>query len=470
MKRCCLSLLSLVLAVPALSAHYIWIVPDARSGSAQVVFSNSPSPDNPELLAKISETQVYARHAGGQIVPLKWTKEDEAYRLSVPGKGPWTIGGVCQYGVIQKGNSEPFLLCYYAKAPLGQGEETSSKSISSAPWERLALEIVPVENKEPRQFRVLWQGKPLPGAEVMILEPGREKGQEVKTDGTGSFAFTPTKSGLHGIRARHVEPREGELAGKKYREVRHYATLALLLADARGERPRAEAAAKPAGLTADPAAGKLLTDARAARAHWVNFPGFSAGVEVNIDGKLCRGQVEVSANGRVRFSNLDKEAEAWARPHLGSIVSHRIDSPDSESECAFLDREENHPLGRAIQVIDDKLRSNYRIRDNQVMVVDRQMFGKRFAITVLENHANQEGKYLPASFVVHYWDPPTGNLLKTDANYQTWKRIGRFDLPVRAQVITAEKAPAAQAEAGKNAYTTKSLTLSNHRLLEGEKE
>src|SRR5262249_24905228 len=45
---------------------------------------------------------------------------------------------------------------------------------------------------------------------------------------------------------------------------------------------------------ADPAATKLLAEARAARALYHNFPGFSADIEVNLDGKATRGRVEVS--------------------------------------------------------------------------------------------------------------------------------------------------------------------------------
>ena len=48
----------------------------------------------------------------------------------------------------------------------------------------------------------------------------------------------------------------------------------------------ADGDAKPA---ADPAATKLLADARAARAVWKDFPGFTADLEVNIDGKVVKG-------------------------------------------------------------------------------------------------------------------------------------------------------------------------------------
>ena len=43
---------------------------------------------------------------------------------------------------------------------------------------------------------------------------------------------------------------------------------------------------------ADPLATKLLADARAARAQWEKFPGFTADIEINFDGKISQGKVE----------------------------------------------------------------------------------------------------------------------------------------------------------------------------------
>src|SRR5262245_20507613 len=65
----------------------------------------------------------------------------------------------------------------------------------------------------------------------------------------------------------------------------------LLLAGAAG-------AADPATPAEEPAASKLLADARAARANWVSFPGFTAELEVNFDGKVARGTLDVSPGGK----------------------------------------------------------------------------------------------------------------------------------------------------------------------------
>ena len=227
-------------------------------------------------------------------------------------------------------------------------------------------------------------------------------------------------------------------------------SIALLL-------PAGAPEAKPA---ADAAATKLLADARAARATWENFPGFSADVEVNLDGKVTRGQVEVSAKGEVALK-LEKGAAAeWARPTLRSIVGHRLDnSADLDTPCAFADDNAHHPLGRAIRVLNDEFHSSYRIRDRQVIVVNRSLRDTRFTITVLENRQSAEKKFLPVSYVVNTWNSEGGALRSSAAHHQTWQRVGAFDLPHTTTVVTAS--------AGK--LEARSLTLSNFRLSGGDK-
>jgi hypothetical protein len=220
--------------------------------------------------------------------------------------------------------------------------------------------------------------------------------------------------------------------------------------------------ALPAEQKADPAATKLLADARAARASWTDFRGFTADVEVNIDGHVSHARVEVKADGKLSLDPagqpLDKEAETWVRRELGSVVGHRLDGgPDQETPCAFADEDADHPLGRALRLLNDEFHSSYRIRDRQIIVVNRQMpqQGVRFTITVLENRLNDEKQYLPVSFVVNSWDLKGNTLTRSEAHYQTWQRVGNFDLPQAITVVTATG----------DKQEARSLKLSNFKLL-----
>jgi hypothetical protein len=205
----------------------------------------------------------------------------------------------------------------------------------------------------------------------------------------------------------------------------------------------------------NPVATKLLADARAARAGWENFPGFSADLTVNFDGKVAHGTMTVDPKGKVTVQVSDKAESEWAKRMLGSIIGHRLsDGTEDKTPCTFADDVTDHPLGRAIRVLNDEFHSSYRIRDRQVIEVNRVMKDTRFTITVIENRLNEEKQYLPASYVVNYWDLKSGTLQKAEGHQQTWQRIGRFDLPLSAMVITS--LPGKQ--------ETKELKLSNIRV------
>ncbi len=196
----------------------------------------------------------------------------------------------------------------------------------------------------------------------------------------------------------------------------------------------ADKEAKPA---ADPAATKLLADARAARAVWKDFPGFTADLEVNVDGKIVKGRVTVSPKGDVTLKLPDDEHERWARRTLASMVGHRLDDGGAATPCVFEDDNADHPLGRAVRLLGDEFHSSYRIRGREVIVVNRDMKDARFTITVMENVVNTEGKFLPACFVVNTWDAKTNALTSSETHHQTWTRVGAFDLPEGLTVVTA---------------------------------
>src|SRR5262249_57608031 len=114
---------------------------------------------------KMAQTQWFVRHADGKSDSLKWSAAKEAPVLRAPGKEPCLVAGVCQYGVIQRGNAEPFLLKYYAATVIG-GSAKDAKLTET--WDRLPLQIVPATQD---QFQVLWQGWPLAAPQVAIVLP-----------------------------------------------------------------------------------------------------------------------------------------------------------------------------------------------------------------------------------------------------------------------------------------------------------
>jgi hypothetical protein len=213
----------------------------------------------------------------------------------------------------------------------------------------------------------------------------------------------------------------------------------------------------------DPQAIALFEEARLARAHWVNFPGFKASIVVEVDNEVAQGKLNVDADYKLTFSGLDKKFEEAARKELTSVIGHRKDTSNvTTPQVVFDPTAGESPLGKAIRVVGDKNDSGYRVRDKQLTVTQRTMAKQRFVILALENIKNAEGKYLPASHVVQYFDNETGKLVKSDSNFHSYTRVGKFDLPVTAIKMTT----LAEMPAKEIGPRTLRITLSNHQLAE----
>lgn len=210
---------ALVIALVAAAgarAHFPFILPDDKGESAKVVFSDALEPDANVNIEKLENTKLTLRDAGGKESAVEWKKADGFYAINVPGRGDRVLYGVTDYGVLQKGDAKPFKLVYYPKATIGTA---TAKPVG----EKLALEVAAEGKTGAMRFRVLAAGKPVADAETTVILPNGMK-KAVTTDKEG---YTPAydAAGRYGVYAKHVEAKPGEHAGKKYDEVRSYATL-----------------------------------------------------------------------------------------------------------------------------------------------------------------------------------------------------------------------------------------------------
>jgi uncharacterized GH25 family protein len=204
-------------AVAVARAHFPFVVPDAQGQSAKVVFSDSLDPDTNVNIEKIGNTKLTLRDAAGKESPLEWKKGDGFYDVNIPGTGDRVVYGITDYGVLQKGDDKPFKLAYYPKAVIGAA---NAKAVGA----KLPLEVVADGGAGGKvRFQVLAAGKPVADSEVTVLGPGKTK-KDLKTDKDG-YTTGLEGAGRYGVHAKHVEVKAGEYAGKKYDEIRSYATL-----------------------------------------------------------------------------------------------------------------------------------------------------------------------------------------------------------------------------------------------------
>jgi hypothetical protein len=216
----------------------------------------------------------------------------------------------------------------------------------------------------------------------------------------------------------------------------------------------------------DPAATNLFRDARAARATWDGFPGFTANLIVNHNGKITKAKVEVKDTGKVVLDIADADIKKFVYGQVASLVGHRMGGDTGkDTPCAFADKDTVHPLGRKIIVLGDEMGSSYRIKDNQLLEVNRKLKVGHFTITVLKNHLTPEKKYLPLSYVVNTWGAKG---LQSSWTYQhTWKRVGKYDLPAGVMIVIAVGGLPDSAEPAPPAPTLDvwSLTFTDQELL-----
>jgi hypothetical protein len=420
-------------------AHFLFIKlgADAEAGRfAEVYFSEQAEAGDPRFIAKVAHTKLWIQTTPGTFAELPVRQASDRLRAAVPADRSLVVVGQCEYGVLARPNQTPFLLRYYPKAIAGAARELNRMT----PRPEISFEIQPSfdgdrqdkPDRSPPSGRIrleaLRKGVPIPDAVFTAVDSDLSE-NTIKAGPNGMAVWTPPAPGRYSIYTRQTLKQAGELNGRRYDEVREFATLAF-------NWPLESQ-------DADPEAAALFNQATAQRVQWRGFPGFSANVSGQIDGRAFSGKIAVQGDGAVDVQTDDPVAKPWLKDQLDSLVMHRLPAPPADSAGSrgprfhFADSDEDHPLGRLIAVEGGEMASSYRIKDRQIMVVNRRMGKQNMTITVLDNRQNTGGLFLPQSYVVHYWDTANGKLKSIETILDRWQRIGSWDLPASHSVSTA---------------------------------
>jgi hypothetical protein len=433
-------------------AHFLFIriEPMAEGGRwAEVYFSDVAEAGDPKFVDKIAGTRLWAQTAAapGTFRPLEVHRAADRLRVAVPSSGSVSVIGVCEYGVLARPKQTPFLLRHYPKAVAGRPDELNRLVRQS----EVPLEIQATIDGQTIRLAALHQGRPIPRALFHAIDTSLTESQ-IKAGDDGQAAWSPPGPGRYAIYTDVTTRQAGSVGGKAYEEVREFATLAL-----------AWPLVRSAG-DADPDAVALFEEALAARAAWGDdFPGFAAQLAGAVEGRPFTGGVTVRDDGSVAVEADDPVARPWLQDQLESIVMHRLagdrgsaGADQSRPVLRFADDEDDHPLGRLLNFVGGQFASSYRVKDHQITVVNRHMGKRNMTITVLDNDKNPEGRFLPHSYLVQYWDAASGAIDHVESVQERWQRFGSWDLPKVHTVTNASSA----------GLSVRSVTLSQHRLLE----
>lgn len=218
MVRIILAATALAFAPVSADAHFVFVVPAKDAKSVTVVFSDDLEPDEAVDIGKVAGLKLTARFAGGKAAPVECKADKHHLTAEVGQADPQCVFGTVTYGLMSRKDAKPTLLVYHPKAVFA-GCDPKLAVIG----ETAALEVVPEASAGKTRFRLLALGKPVAAAEGSVLLPDGKK-EKVTTDKDG-FTAAFDQGGRYAVWLRQVEAKAGEHDGKKYEEVRHYATL-----------------------------------------------------------------------------------------------------------------------------------------------------------------------------------------------------------------------------------------------------
>jgi hypothetical protein len=421
------------------NAHFLFvrILPIAEAGRfAEVYFSDEADAGDPRFIDKIAHTKLWLQQKPGQFDALKVHQAPDRLRASIPPGGGMAVIGECTYGVLARKNGA-FLLRHYPKAVAGSVSDIHAFQMKK----EIPFEIQLRQVEDGLEFIAHRNGKPIPKAEFWSVASDL-KGGKFTANADGKATWKPSKAGHYAVYTGETLKVAGVHGGKRYDEIREFTTIAFTWPlETKG---------------ADAKAVQLFQEAIDARASWSKFPGFSADVSASADGRTWKGSVNITAKGEVSVSGEDEVVTPWVHEQFESMALHRIASPrKGEPVVRFADNASDHPLGRLLTFEGGSMASSYRVKDRQIMVVNRAMGKLNMTITVLENDVNAEKKFLPRSYTVQYWHASSGELQRTESIQNRWTRVGDFDLPTLLTVQTSSS----------TGLGVKTMTISKHQLL-----
>lgn len=209
-----------LLALQTVSAHFVFVVPQPGGTTAKVVLSEDLKVTEEVDVTLIAATKLALRDAQGHSTPLTLTKAELSYTTPLPGTGTRVVAGMVDLGWTQRGPGKAHILLYYPKSIIGDAFDPKTIVGDTA-----AVELIPEGKAGALQLKLVGRGKPVPNADVTVIFPdGTQK--VLKTDAAGKTEELK-QTGRYGAWARFWETSPGERDGKKYEELRHYATLVI---------------------------------------------------------------------------------------------------------------------------------------------------------------------------------------------------------------------------------------------------
>lgn len=317
MKRCSIpvalvsALLAFVVLTGAAHAHFPFIIPAQGGATGTLVMSETLTPDKKVSVGLLSGTPLVVRESDGtthELIVPQASDGMDTLGLAFTGSGTRTVYGTFDLGVMARAGATPHQLIYHAKGVIGDPFDPSTVLGQPVPIE-FAAEV----GNHCYHLRLFIDGKPAANAPMhLIHEDGRD--EELTTDGDGRTP--PLMPGRFGAWARHWVDAKGELDGKAFEQMRHYATYVADLPNPHGMpggvRPgkAAPTAGGPAegvdGVAVAPLPRPVSSFGATALDGWLYVYGGHSGTRHDYSTASVSGRLS-----RIRIDELSSLGAAW---------------------------------------------------------------------------------------------------------------------------------------------------------------
>jgi hypothetical protein len=170
-----------------------------------------------------------------------------------------------------------------------------------------------------------------------------------------------------------------------------------------------------------------------------NFPGYTADVTYKYDDKVTTGKVIINADLKAEVLEVEDEAvkkaihgQAW------EIAIHRVrrsfEATHGENTFSYGDTD----LTDAVEILvgGKATGDKYKVRNNEVCLVHRQIHGVVVTINTFSSHDTGEG-YLSHTYDSIYRDPKTGEQKGGRSEFtDEYEKVGKYFILNRREIRT----------------------------------
>lgn len=207
-----------------------------------------------------------------------------------------------------------------------------------------------------------------------------------------------------------------------------------------------------------PKARELLRRASEKTYRWPNgFKGFSADLIIEEEDKVAKGRVEIRSAKDVKVTLDDEGLEKWAEGQIGMMAVHRMPRSFDESDGRYsltLGEPDYHPFGQKVIINGDGMNSYYRVSEDRITQINRNMERIAFTINVEESLTTPDDKILSTRYTVYYFSPNDKRLTNTESYSDQPEVVDGVFLPGTRRISFAEN----------QKVITRKVQFLNHKL------